>query len=720
MEAIVRSRRLLRALGVLACAALAPALMVGTASARSLRAAPTQTAGSSVSAGSPLKLAHSAAHGIVYRKGAAPRSKSLFARPMAEACISSCASPLLYHEGSVMHGVKTYLILWEPPEPGNNGQEGTTFEKVPAGYVSTVEGFLRNVAAESGTHGNVYSVDGLYGETGVSGEYRSEFGGTFMDRHLYPARETATCPTSSEVKGAPPASQPCISDGRDQEGKAHFQLHHELLRFLEEHPTLSLDMKAIYFMLTPHGVNSCSGYEGGTPACNTNVYCAYHSAVPFTYEGSATVHHLVYANMPYDDVSGCEIPDQPNGGPADDEINTLSHEDNEAITDPLFGGWYDYQGYEVADKCTYPFFSSSIDFNAEEDAYGELLGGTPAEYETQGTGEEAHLVRTKLGNAYNQEMSSGHYLLQREWSNAAGGCVTRAPAVHAAFGYEPSPPVENVQVNFNGSESSTQAGQIESYEWEFGDPGSGAANTSTEADPTHIYAAAGSYTVKLTVTNNSGVTESVERELAVGRESEAKVVTSTSTATTTTSITTTQRETSSVTETTTASFTTGIPVISLSSTTTTVTAQAPEPVPARYSSNGIASLLKLPSKGARRAGLGSIALGVATCAPACVTTVQVRATIKVRRRARHIWIGRSQLKLQSRQTGGISVRLSRRGRTLLKRHRRLSVTLIVKVEDRQGASWRIVRPLKLTLGGSAARSHGHRRRGRAARHRRRR
>ncbi|HXA01040.1 MAG TPA: PKD domain-containing protein [Cytophagaceae bacterium] len=45
-----------------------------------------------------------------------------------------------------------------------------------------------------------------------------------------------------------------------------------------------------------------------------------------------------------------------------------------------------------------------------------------------------------------------------------------------------------------------------SQTWDFGDPGSGAANTSASATPSHIYATAGTYTVTLTIVDNCGRT----------------------------------------------------------------------------------------------------------------------------------------------------------------------------------------------------------------------
>ena len=54
-------------------------------------------------------------------------------------------------------------------------------------------------------------------------------------------------------------------------------------------------------------------------------------------------------------------------------------------------------------------------------------------------------------------------------------------------------------VSFDGSGSSDPDGTIVSYEWDFGD-----GNNGTGVSPTHTYAAAGTYTVMLTVTDDAG------------------------------------------------------------------------------------------------------------------------------------------------------------------------------------------------------------------------
>jgi PKD repeat protein len=66
------------------------------------------------------------------------------------------------------------------------------------------------------------------------------------------------------------------------------------------------------------------------------------------------------------------------------------------------------------------------------------------------------------------------------------------------------------------TDASTDAdGTISSRAWDFGDPTS-STNTSTDASPNHTFAAAGTYSVKLTVTDNSGATGTVTNAVTVG------------------------------------------------------------------------------------------------------------------------------------------------------------------------------------------------------------
>ena len=76
------------------------------------------------------------------------------------------------------------------------------------------------------------------------------------------------------------------------------------------------------------------------------------------------------------------------------------------------------------------------------------------------------------------------------------------PVLTAAFTSSPAAPVTNQNVNFNAGDSTADDGsQITGYAWDFGD---GATDNTNTATPSHSYAAGGTYTVTLTVTDNRG------------------------------------------------------------------------------------------------------------------------------------------------------------------------------------------------------------------------
>lgn len=61
----------------------------------------------------------------------------------------------------------------------------------------------------------------------------------------------------------------------------------------------------------------------------------------------------------------------------------------------------------------------------------------------------------------------------------------------------------------------TNAGDIFSWEWDFGDPLSGGANHSVLQDPVHIFSSTGAFNVQLIVTNTIGCTDTVVKTILV-------------------------------------------------------------------------------------------------------------------------------------------------------------------------------------------------------------
>src|SRR5262249_4903434 len=70
----------------------------------------------------------------------------------------------------------------------------------------------------------------------------------------------------------------------------------------------------------------------------------------------------------------------------------------------------------------------------------------------------------------------------------------------SSFSFGPRSPSAGSAVAFTDA----SAGDVASPSWDFGDPASGAANASALPNPTHPYAAAGTSTARLPVTNANG------------------------------------------------------------------------------------------------------------------------------------------------------------------------------------------------------------------------
>lgn len=67
---------------------------------------------------------------------------------------------------------------------------------------------------------------------------------------------------------------------------------------------------------------------------------------------------------------------------------------------------------------------------------------------------------------------------------------------------------EDADAEFHDLTQSNGGGSISSWNWDFGDPSSGLNNFSTEQNPVHVYANAGTYDVILNVTTSNGCTDS--------------------------------------------------------------------------------------------------------------------------------------------------------------------------------------------------------------------
>jgi PKD repeat protein len=142
-----------------------------------------------------------------------------------------------------------------------------------------------------------------------------------------------------------------------------------------------------------------------------------------------------------------------------------------------------------------------------------------------------------LAASFNQFLSAGVYYLTID-GVGAGDLIT-GYSDYASIGQfsitgtlvasstEPQPPVAVIStspnsnpltINFSSSNSSDPDGTIAGYAWNFGD-----GTTSTEPNPVKTYSSAGTYTVTLTVTDNSGLTGSTSAAVTVQQNQPAEI-----------------------------------------------------------------------------------------------------------------------------------------------------------------------------------------------------
>jgi len=145
---------------------------------------------------------------------------------------------------------------------------------------------------------------------------------------------------------------------------------------------LPKESHAVYFVLTSQDVNETSGF------CTQ--YCGWHT------HGTISGTDIKYSFVGNPDrcPSACAAQTTgPNGNAgADGMASIISHELEEAVTDPDLNAWYDRRGAENADKCAWTFGKTYAAGN---------------------------------GALANMKLGTRDYLIQRNWVNAASGfCAT--------------------------------------------------------------------------------------------------------------------------------------------------------------------------------------------------------------------------------------------------------------------------------------------------------
>lgn len=146
---------------------------------------------------------------------------------------------------------------------------------------------------------------------------------------------------------------------------------------------LPKDPNGVYFVLTSQDVTATSGF------CTQ--YCGWHTHASI----SGTDIKYSFVGNPDRCPASCSMQQAPNGNAgADGMASIISHELEEAASDPDLNAWYDGSGYENADKCAWTF--------------GTISGSNGAQY--------------------NMTLGNRHFLIQQNWVNAGGGyCDVKYP-----------------------------------------------------------------------------------------------------------------------------------------------------------------------------------------------------------------------------------------------------------------------------------------------------
>lgn len=271
-----------------------------------------------------------------------------------EICDPNCPA-FDYHNGQVMHSLTAYLIFWLPT--GNTFEPGGSDKR----YESLIAQYFNDVGGSS-----FYEILTQYWDHQGPVSDSVSLGGTYVDTTPYPHAGTQ--------------SDPLLDS----------DIQNEVSRAIATNKWPG-GPNAMFFLFTGYDVQSCS-HARGSSTCSfqagSDSFCGYHSGFP---DASGT---RIYAYI--SDVAACaqlpttgEYPSPNSDAVADAELSIVSHEQFEAVSDPLGDGWYDTmpQTGEMADKC--------------ENEYGNIRP-----------------------DGSNVTLNHGHsYILQAEWSLADNGCV---------------------------------------------------------------------------------------------------------------------------------------------------------------------------------------------------------------------------------------------------------------------------------------------------------
>ena len=355
---------------------------------------------------------------------------------------------------------------------------------------SLLERYFTDVAADSGKSSNAFGVLRQYYDHSGFADYRQSFAPAhqvIVDTQPYPARDTLSCTAVSTTYPT------CISDA---------QIKSEVQRLItaDRLPTAGKPPKLsahtpIYFVVLPANVKFCMVLA--TQCTDTNLN-AYH--LSFLTHGDA----VLYAAIAMDPLQGVALPapisgacdpggtgvaQEPNNDPGDCAINSISHEDSEAITDPIGTGWdIAVTHWETGDACAH-VGAFDPTHTTNPNAFLPTLGGSASG-----------------GTLYTQVINGDRYYTQSEWSNGDGNCEMRPTAGRTVPRFDVrGQTIAGMPVFFDAAAGRTME-TLSSATWSFGDRSKPVFfyGHHTLERVEHRYRKGGRYTVTLTLVDSRG------------------------------------------------------------------------------------------------------------------------------------------------------------------------------------------------------------------------
>ncbi|WP_234411329.1 MULTISPECIES: pre-peptidase C-terminal domain-containing protein [Rhodanobacter] len=460
-------------------ALVAGAAILAASTAAATNAVPAQGAATPAAASNPTTNPYSPAYGHAYRHGVFPtkeahaRMKQYQALQATSTTAATGTETLSYGGGVDGIGVtsgtpKVYIVVY--------GSQWGTASTNSSG----------NMTLSGDAYGAVPYLENLFKGLGTGGELWSGVMTQYCDGSSVSSGATF-CPSGAPTIGYPTGGafvniwyDNSVASPSNATGA---QLAQEAIKAAQHfgNTTAASNRYVQYVILSPTGTHP-DGFN-----TSTGQFCAWHD-----WNGdqsvSSPVGDVAFTNMPYvhDMGTSCGMNSVNGSAGALDGFSIVEgHEYAETVTDQNpAGGWTNHTG--------------------------------DATYNGQENGDECAWITSGQGATANVTMGNGTYPMQSTWSNDTNECDLSHPIVGggtstggtpaANFSYTTS----GLTASFTDS-STDNGGTLSAHSWNFGD-----SSSSTATNPSHTYAAAGTYSVSETVTDSvNGQTSSTTQSVTV-------------------------------------------------------------------------------------------------------------------------------------------------------------------------------------------------------------